>query len=59
MAKVSKSLEIPICKECSKLFDENEFYHISAGDYVPICKDCCESLVLSSAGELDINKLND
>lgn len=55
MAKVSESLSSPICKGCSKIFDEEDFYVAKKGEYLPYCKDCCESFILNEFGELDIN----
>jgi hypothetical protein len=55
MAKVSKSMSVPICKECGKIFNDNDFYHVSGGNYIPICKECCESIILSNDA-LDMNK---
>lgn len=56
MAKVSENLNNPVCVNCSKLFDEDDFYKISAKEYLPICKECCEDLILDDFMELDINK---
>jgi len=55
MAKVSSGMNVPICKGCSKIFNENEFYHVSNGNYIPFCKECCESMILSG-NSLDMNK---
>ena len=54
MAKVSKNMSVPICKGCSKIFDDNDFYYMSNGSYVPFCKECCESMIMSD-DSLDIN----
>lgn len=58
MAKVSETLENPLCLGCSTLFNENDFYSLGKGEYSPYCKECCESMILNNQGELDIDKLN-
>jgi hypothetical protein len=56
LARASNSLSVPVCKGCSKAFDEDDFYYVAKGEYVPYCKECCESLILNEFEELDINK---
>lgn len=56
MAKVSDEMDVLVCKECGRLFDEDEFYDLGSGKFLPICKDCCESLILDSNGKLDVYK---
>lgn len=58
MAKVSKEFDVPLCRRCSKLFDENEFYQLSNGEYIPICKECCENMILNSDGVVDLECIN-
>ncbi|MBO7695884.1 MAG: hypothetical protein J6T10_24900 [Methanobrevibacter sp.] len=53
MAKVSSNMEIPMCKGCSKLFNENDFYYINK-KYIPYCKECCEELSTDN-GTLNID----
>ena len=52
MAKVSSNMEQPMCKNCSKLFNENDFYY-SGKKYLPYCKKCSEELALKE-GSLDL-----
>jgi hypothetical protein len=59
LARVSKDIDVLVCKNCSKLFDEEDFYDMGGGNFLPLCKDCCESLILNDVGELDFYKFND
>ncbi len=59
MARVSKDIDVLVCKNCSKLFDEEDFYDMGGGNFLPLCKDCCESLIVNDVGELDFYKFNE
>jgi hypothetical protein len=59
LARVSKDLDVLVCKNCSKLFDEEDFYDMGGGNFLPLCKDCCESLIVNDVGELDFYKFNE
>ena len=59
MAKVSKDMDFLICKGCGKLFDEDLFYNMGSGKFLPLCKDCCESLIVDKDGILDIYNFNE
>ena len=58
MAKVSKGFSVPLCKNCSRLFNENEFYRLSNGDYIPYCKDCCETMIYDEHNAIDLDNVN-
>ena len=53
MAKVSSNMEQPMCENCSKLFNEGDFYYYG-NKYLPYCKQCCEEMVLKDE-ILDLN----
>lgn len=59
MAKVSKDIDVLVCKDCGKLFDEDEFYDLGEGNFLPICKDCCETNILDDFDNLNIYKFNE